>query len=108
MRLRRFAGLVVGGGILAALSFKAALAQSTTPNTQIQAIQDQINALQNQLQQLKGQLDQTNQQLKESQAQTKQAQESAQKAQAEVKKASDSDPIVTFPNNRPTIGNKTA
>jgi len=108
MRLHRVAGLVVGGGILVALSTKAALAQSTAPNAQIQAIQTQIDALQNQLQQLKGQLDQTNQQLKESQAQTKQAQESAQKAQAEVKKAADSDPIVTFPNNRPTIGNKTA
>jgi conjugal transfer/entry exclusion protein len=52
MRLHRVAGLVVGGGILVALSTKAALAQSTAPNAQIQAIQTQIDALQNQLQQL--------------------------------------------------------
>jgi phosphate-selective porin OprO and OprP len=107
MRLHRVAGLLVGGSALA-LSTSAALAQSTPTASSIQAIQDQINALQNQLHQLKGQLDNTNQQLKVSQEQTKQAQDSAQKAQVDAKKAADKDPLVTFPNNRPTIGNKDA
>ena len=107
----RHAARLIAAGIVAALSSKLAVAQSAppqSPDARIQAIEGQIDALQNQLQQLKGELNQTNQQLKVSQAQTKQAQENAQKAQEEVKKAADSDPLVTFPNNRPTIGNKTA
>ncbi len=106
MRMRHAVSVTVAS-VLANLYAGNAEAQ-TAPGAQIQAIQTQIDALQNQLQQLKGQLDQTNQQLKVSQEQTKQAQDVAQKAQADAKKASDSDPIVTFPNNRPTIGNKTA
>jgi phosphate-selective porin OprO/OprP len=109
MRRRHAVGATVAS-VLTNLIAGAAFAQSAapTPNAQIQAIQSQIDALQNQLQQLKGQLDQTNQQLKTSQEQTRRAQESAQKAQADAKKVADSDPIVTFPNNRPTIGNKNA
>jgi phosphate-selective porin OprO/OprP len=109
MRRRHAVGATVAS-VLTNLIAGAAFAQSAapTPNAQIQAIQSQIDALQNQLQQLKGQLDQTNQQLKTSQEQTRRAQADAQKAQADAKKVADSDPIVTFPNNRPTIGNKNA
>jgi len=109
MRMRHAVGVTVAS-VLTNLLAGAAFAQSAPPssNPQIQAIQTQIDALQNQLQQLKGQLDQTNQQLRTSQEQTKQAQADAQNAQADAKKAASGDPIVSFPNNRPTIGNKTA
>jgi len=80
MKCIRVAGMVVGGGIIAALSFKTAFAQATTPEGRLKILQDQINSLQQQLEQLKTTTD----------------------------KKFESDPIVTFPNNRPTIGNKNA
>jgi len=80
MTFIRVAGAVVGGGIFAALSFHNALAQATTPEGRLKILQDQINSLQQQLEQLKNTTDQK----------------------------FESDPIVTFPNNRPTIGNKNA
>jgi phosphate-selective porin OprO/OprP len=80
MTLFRVAGVIVGGGIFAALSFQNALAQATTPEGRLKILQDQINSLQQQLEQLKNTTDQK----------------------------FESDPIVTFPNNRPTIGNKNA
>ncbi len=80
MRLYQVAGVIVGGGLLAALSFKTAFAQATTPEGRLKILQDQINSLQSQVDQLKNSTDQK----------------------------FESDPIVTFPNNRPTIGNKTA
>ena len=80
MTFIRVAGAVVGGGLFAALSFQNALAQATTPEGRLKILQDQINSLQQQLEQLKNTTDQK----------------------------FESDPIVTFPNNRPTIGNKNA
>src|SRR4051812_31118632 len=80
MTLFRVAGVIVGGGIFAALSFQHAFAQATTPEGRLKILQDQINSLQQQLEQLKNTTDQK----------------------------FESDPIVTFPNNRPTIGNKNA
>ena len=80
MSLFRVAGVIAGGGIIAALSFQSAFAQATTPEGRLKILQDQINSLQQQLEQLK--------------------------TTTETK--AETDPVVTFPNNRPTIGNKTA
>jgi phosphate-selective porin OprO/OprP len=80
MSLFRVAGVIAGGGIIAALSFQNAFAQATTPEGRLKILQDQINSLQQQLEQLK--------------------------TTTETK--AETDPVVTFPNNRPTIGNKTA
>ncbi len=72
--------MIVGGGLIAALSSQSALAQATTPETRLKILQEQINSLQSQVDQLKASTDQK----------------------------FESDPIVTFPSNRPTIGNKNA